>query len=334
MNPEIPNNIEKPEPKREGLVNLDVLSFEFCADDLVHDFYDKKVYELEDKETWLEKNQEKLEQNKEKIAKAVKDGLITDSQPKTIWKFQVDKAKEGQEKVIAIKSEIESHVDEIKDEVAKKLGKFLPDWSPDQAKIVFTMNEKADFCIDSDTITVDLGRLLFEQDPTEKVKEGVAHEVFHLWMSEKSEWSDSKQDEVSDKDLIDRTIFKTVDEGLAVLISGQSLETHHTKQGKNFTEYKNESFESFNHFLSEKDCESLEKIKDEEFQNMGHFYVAGNEIAKAVLQHDGIDKFRELIIDVRNNPSVLLKRYREMCDTNTELSTKNRDSHPILYPLF
>lgn len=319
MNPEIPNNIENLESKREGLVNLDALSFDFCADDLVRDFYEIKLRELADKEKWLEENKEKLEQNKEKIAKAVEDGLIADSQPETIWQFQIDKAKEGQEKVLAIKGELESRVDEIKNEVAKRLGKFLPDWAADQTKIVFTMNEKADFCIDGDIITVDLGRLLFEQNPIEKVEGGVTHEVFHFWMSEKIEWSDSKQDEASNQALKERVIFKTIDEGLAVLISGQSLETHHAKQGRDYTEYRNESFESFNHFLSEKDREALEKNKDKEFQNMGHFYVVGNEIAKTVLQHDGAQAFKKLIINARENPVVFLQRYKEICSENMEL---------------
>lgn len=323
MNSEISNNIEKPESKREGLINLDALSFEFCDNNLIHNFYDVKLQELEDKAKWLEDNKAQLEQNKEKIAKAVEYGLIVDFQPETIWQFQIDKAKDGQEKVITIKGELENLIDEIKDEVAKKLGKFLPDWSPDKAKIDFTMNERADFCIDNDIITVDLGRLLLEQDPLEKVKEGVTHEVFHLWMSEKSEWSDAEQDEVFDQALKKRIIFKTIDEGLAVLVSGQSLERHHTKQGRYFAEYIEESFKVFNDFLSESDRKRLEKIKDEEFKNMGYFYVVGNEIAKAVLRHDGIERFRDLVVDTKDNPSIFLQSYSEICDKNTELPKIN-----------
>lgn len=163
MNLEIPNNIEKPKTQKEGQINIDALSFNFCDDDTVRTFYDKKLHSLKDKEKWLEKNKDKLEQNK--IAKAVEDGLIKDSQPETIWKFLVDKARDEQKKVIEIKRELESKIDEIKNETVKRLSKFLPDWSSNRAKIIFTMNEKADFCIDGDTITVDLGRLLLEQDP-------------------------------------------------------------------------------------------------------------------------------------------------------------------------
>jgi len=323
MNPEIPNSIENIDCQKEGLVNLDSLSFEFCEDNLACDFYDEKLGVLKNKGKWLEENSDKLEQNKEKIKKAVKDGLIADANPETIWQFQIDKAKEWQEKVLAIKNELENRIDEIKTEVVKRLGKYLPDWTAEKAKIVFTINEKADFCIDRDTITVDLGRLLFEQDPAEKVKEGISHEVFHLWMSEGQEWSDSEQDEVSEQDLKDRIVFQTVDEGLAVLISGLSLENHHVKQGRNFAEYTKESFESFSRFLSEKDREALEKTKDEEFRNMGHFYVVGNKIVATLLQHDGIEKFRERIVDARENPSVFLQRYKEVCDKNEDLHKIN-----------
>jgi len=319
MNPEISNNIEKPKSQKEGRINIDALSFDFCDDNVVHTFYDEKLHSLGDKEKWFEKNKENLEQNKDRITKAVEDGLIKDSQPETIWQFQVDKARDGQEKVVEIKRELESKIDEIKDEVVKRLGKFLPNWSSDKAKIVFTMNEKADFCIDNDTITVDLGRLLFEQDPIEKIKEGVTHEVFHHWMAEKSEWSDSKQNEMSDQSLKDQVVFKTVDEGLAVLISNQSLEKHHINQGRNFTEYTKRSFDSFNSFFSEDNRDRLEKYKDEEFKNMGHFYVVGNKIVATVLQNDGIENFRKQIVEARDNPSVFLQRYKKICEEDIKL---------------
>jgi len=318
MNPErhSPKNLES---KKEGLINLSSLSFEFCDNDLVHTFYYEKLRLLADKEKWLEENKDTLEQNKDEIAKAVEDGLIADAEPETIWQFQIDKAKKEQERVLAIKRELESRIDEIKREAAKRLGKYLPNWTAGKAKVVFTMNKMADFCIDRDIITVDLGRLLFEQDPTEKVKEGITHEIFHLWMLEGLEWSDSGQDQTSVQALKDRIIFKTVDEGLAVLIGGQSLEKHHTSQGRNFAEYIKESFESFNRFLSENNRDKLEKIKDEEFQNMGHFYVVGNEIAKTILHHDGIEEFKKLIIAARDNPYVFLQRYKEICNENADL---------------
>lgn len=312
MTPEANNNPDHLNYKTETIINLKALSFDFCQDTFIRDFYEEKINELNDQDKWLEKNEKELVQSHDKIAQAVEDGLIADEQFETIRQFQIDKTKEKPEKVLALKSELEDHVDEIKNEVAKRLGKFLPDWTAGQAKIIFTINEKSNFSIDNDIITVDLDRLTAEPDPIETVTEGITHEVFHFWMAEGSDWSDSRQDEFSDQALKERIIFKTIDEGLAVLISGQSLEDHHTKHGESFTAYTNESFTSFNRFISENDRAALNNIKNSEFRDMGHFYVVGNEIAKAVLQHDGMEKFRILIADAKRNPVVFLERYKEI----------------------
>lgn len=313
------HGIERPESRQEGSVVLDALSFEFCGDDLVRDFYGKKLREMEDYTKWLEDSRENLEQNREKIAKAVEDGLLNDPEPETIWKFQADKARESQEKVLAIKKEIESRIKEIRDETGRRLGKFLPDWFPGEARITFTMNEKADFCVEGETVTVDLGRLSFEQNPVEKVKEGLAHEVFHLWMKEKNKRPDPERSDETDDDLKNQIISRTVDEGLAVLVSGQSLAEHHQKQGRDYQEYIAESFEFFREFLAQDDGAELEKINEKEFRNMGHFYVVGNEIAAAVLRQDGMEKFRGQIVEARDNPPVFLGRYRKICGKNAGL---------------
>ena len=308
-----------PESKKERSIDLSVLVFDFCADNQIESYYNQKLSEIDDREKWIEENKEKLTQNKEKILKAVEDGLISDDRPETIWQFQYNKAKEGQEKVLQIKRELGCRVEDIKRGVAERLGGFLPDWILNKATISFTMNEKADFCIDKDNITVDLGRLAFEEDFFEKTIQGITHEVFHIWMSEKSDWSDAEQDNVSDIALRNRIIFKTVDEGLAVLVSGQSLKTHYEKQGRKYDEFIQESFAAFNNFTSVKSREELEKTKDEEFQNMGHFYVVGNEITQTLLNNKGIEDFKKLIKEARKNPSKILELYKAICAESHEL---------------
>jgi hypothetical protein len=308
-----------PELKKKGLVDLSALTFDFCTDDLIKNYYDQKLQEIENKDKWMEQNKEKIELNKAKILKAVEDGEISDDLPETIWQFQFDKAREGQKKVLLIKKELESKVEDIKKSVAEKLGDFLPDWILNKGTITFTMNEKADFCVDGDNITVDLGRLLFEKDFFEKTIRGIAHELFHVWLSEKSEWSEGKRDNVSNESLRTRIVFKTIDEGLAVLVSGQSLKTHHEKQGRKYDEFIKESFAVFNRFMSAENRKEFEKIKDGEFQNMGHFYVVGNEIVQTILKNNGVENFRKLVEEVRNNPSKALELYKTICDDNNEL---------------
>ncbi len=227
---------------------------------------------------------------------------------------------EGQGKVLQIKKELEGRVEDIKKIASEKLGGFLPDWILNKATISFTMNEKADFCVDKDVITVDLGRLVFEKDFFEKTVQGITHEIFHVWMSEKSDWSDAKQDSVSDTALRNRIILKTVDEGLAVLVSGQSLKIHHEKQGRKYNEFIQESFTAFNNFTSAKSREELEKIKDAEFQNMGHFYVVGHEIVQAILKKEGIKNFRNLVEEARDNPAKILELYKKISADSPELA--------------
>ena len=60
-------------------------------------------------------------------------------------------------------------------------------------------------------------------------------------------------------------------------------------------------------------------MNEQEFKNMGHFYVVGNEIAKTVLRHIGIEKFRKLIEDCRLNPEKIIEEYESICDNNSEL---------------
>jgi len=311
--------IQETEIQKESAIDLSALNFDFCDDNDIENYYSHKLSEVEDKEKWIRENRERLSQNKPKIKKVVEGGLILNDRPETIWQFQYDKAKEGVEKSLFIKKELEGKVENIKKLVAEKLDEFLPNWISNKTTISFTINEGADFCIDKDVITVDLGRLVFEKDFFEKVIQGITHEVFHVWMSERSNWSDSEQDKVSDEELRARIVFRTIDEGLAVLISGQSLKDHHEKQGKKYDEFIKESFSAFNGFALAKTRTELENIKGEEFQNMGHFYVVGYELVRALLDELGIEKFRKLIEEARKSPTKIIELYKTVCVNRPEL---------------
>ena len=300
-------------------INLTELSFNFCSDKVIDDFYNEKTRELLNKEKWLKDNNEFIEQNIKVIAKAINNGLIPDNKLETIWQFQVNKAKEAAKSLININNNLKQYVKEIKSEVAKKLSQYLPDWSIKNASIFFTMNENADYYMENNCITVDLERLLWEKDPLEKVKQGITHEVFHLWMLEKVIWSNSKKAKTSNLKLRKQIIFKNIDEGLAVFVSDQSLKEHHVKLGTNFNEYKAESFKAFNEFVKEDNEQKLNIIKNTAFQNMGNFYVVGNEIVKTVFKYEGIELFKELIKDCRDNPMLFLKYYQKICIKNNKL---------------
>ncbi|MEI8344104.1 MAG: DUF5700 domain-containing putative Zn-dependent protease [Candidatus Moraniibacteriota bacterium] len=315
MSLEWPQNIEV----QKGNIDISNLSYDFCDDELINTYYEQKSLEIADRDKWLEENQENLLQSKDRIAKAVQDGLIANDNPETIWQFQSDRAKKGKEKIVEIKKELERKIEQIKIDVTKRLSEFLPNWKSENATVTFTMNDKADFCVDRNEITVDLGRLLGNEDFVEKVTEGITHEVFHIWMKEKNKWSDSNQDNESDEALKYQIVFRTIDEGLAVLVSGQSLSEHHEQEGRDYQKYITESFEFFREFLAQNNRAELEKMNEQEFKNMGHFYVVGNEIAKTVLRQIGVEKFRKLIEDCRLNPGKILDEYESVCNNNPEL---------------
>jgi len=178
---------------REGIIDLSNLSVFFCDNELLNSYYEKKLAEIEDEDKWIEDNRDNLLREKNKITQAVKDGIISDGEPETIWKFRVKKLEDLKDKLISIKNEAEDRLSEIKKEIALRLGKFLPDWKLKEANVNFTINEKADYCVDGTEITVDLGRLIHEENPIENVIEGITHELFHVWMEEEEKYSDSHQ---------------------------------------------------------------------------------------------------------------------------------------------
>ncbi len=177
--------------------------------------------------------------------------ILTDSKPETIYKFQTNKLSRDINKIIEIKEQLETEMDNILQEVTKNLEKFLPNWKIKPTEINFTINKNADFCFDKNTITADLERLLFSKDPVKNVVKGITHEVFHIWMHE------TKKELPETIPGFDKTkswnVFKTIDEGLAVLVSDMSLKDHHENQKRDYSKYKKESFEFFKKSLTEKE---------------------------------------------------------------------------------
>jgi hypothetical protein len=311
---EIPQNIES---TRENSVELSSLSFNFASDEKIGQYFEKKLSETGTLEKWHEKNQEKLEKAKPQILKAVEEGMIPDDRPETLYNFQLRKLREGETTTIKIKNELEARSEEIRQEVANRLSKFLPVWRPTEGSAKFKMDENANFKISGKTITADLGRLIFEKDYFERVVSGITHETFHLWMSEGKE--DKKRSQLSLTELKEHIIFRTIDEGLAVIVSEESLRQFHEERGRNYSDYIQESFTTFNAFIAMKDRQELEKVENQEFRNMGHFYVVGHEVAKTVLERQGMEEFRKLIIKTKEDPNVFFAEYKKLCENDSSL---------------
>lgn len=215
-------------------INLNALEFDFCNDDFIKNYYEKKISEIADKKKWIETHSNSLAKEQKRIEKAVELGIIPDARAETIWEFNVNKLKNASTNAIETKNKLEKQLDQILENIQNRLNTYLPNWKAQKAKIKFGMYERADFRIDFDTIFVDLGRLQFADNTNEELINGLSHELFHLWFSENIDWSDDEINKYSNEQIKQRGIYKIIDEGLAVLISGQSLEEHHEKQGTNY----------------------------------------------------------------------------------------------------
>lgn len=291
----------------EGKINLENLSIEFCDDDFIRSHYKEKKDEMPGKDEWLEENPDWKEKYKDVISKAVENGVIPDGEIDTIWRYQISKRNEGIEPAITIKKELKERIEDIKLDVAKRLSKYLPDWKLKSANVNFTVNENADYYVDDGEITVDLVRLATKEDYYDDVVGGMAHEIFHIWMKEGVSFE--KEETLSSAK--SKIILGTVDEGLATLVGNQSLYKHHEDRGRNYSEYKDQSFRLFKKTLESDSLNDVREYDETAFKDMGNAYVVGYEMANSVLQKVGIEKFRKLIVECKADPEVMLKEYEK-----------------------
>jgi hypothetical protein len=293
-----------PEKKIGSEVNLSHVKTEYATDDFIREWQSEKIREMEDFSTWHEKNKDNIKEKKKHISWAVVEGIIADENPRTIWEFNKKLVANSGERVIALRNNILNSESEILGNVAKRLAVYLPNWKPKGVSISFTCNEGANFCIENSGITVDLARLSIGPASFEQIEDGLVHELVHEWMK------DPQAEKYASKERIMRGL---VGEGIATHIAKQDLKKHHEKNGANFEDFRKKSFELFEKFLNCSEDDDLAAFKNV-FLNMGEFYVVGNEIAKNVENKIGLEKFRELLLEIRKNPKVLLDKYNQLKD--------------------
>jgi len=224
-----------------------------------------------------------------------------------------------------IQNEVKSKIDDIKMAIAKKLGEFLPNWVSPKITINLTASKNGNWHVNKDNIiNGDLGILTLE-DYFDGIIKGTVHEIFHIWMEEKQnqDWRNDDLSNLSEHELRNMMIFRTIDEGLATLISGgPNFKEYHEEQGKNYDEYIQDCFIAFNSFLKAKTREELVFFFETSFQN-SQFSIVGNEIAKIILEKNGIDNFKKIINEARKNPETMFKEYREICEKDNYLPKIN-----------
>ena len=293
-----------PEKRIGSEIDLSLVKTEYATDNFIKEWQNKKVREIEDFSVWHEKNKKNIQAKKERVKLAVIEGIIADEKPETIWEFNKKLVANSSERVIALRNNLFNSEGEVLGNVAKRLAVYLPSWKPKDVSISFTCNESANFCIENSKITADLVRLSTDASPLEKTEDGLVHELVHEWMGE------AQTRELHGKEKIIRRI---VGEGITTSIAKQDLRKHHEKNGIDFLEFKKRSFDLFEKFTTCQDEDNMNDFKGA-FDNMGEFYVVGNEIAKFVENKIGLEKFRKLLLEIRKNPKILLDKYDELKD--------------------
>jgi hypothetical protein len=308
------------EQTKEGLIDLSSLTAEFCSDDDIREYLSNVNCRYKDKDLWIRINTEFgfFETQNKSILKDVEDGKLKDTNSETIWQFKVDEVVDEQQKFIQMKKEIFQMMDEVMIDVAKSLGKFLPDWKlPHGPKIFFTLSGHSDYRLENDTnIIVNLKFLINKTDRKESLRKGLTHELFHLWMNKDGLVSVYEDPLYTEKQYL---INRTINEGLACLLSGDSLKEHHEGQGTDYQEFINLSFAFYNNTLAAKDIIKLKEKIRIGLKNMGYIYVVGHVVVSTILKHDGMEKFKEFILQAPKNPSALIQRYKEICELDKDL---------------
>jgi len=300
------------EPTQEGLIDLSSVPIEFCTDEFIGDLYLKQY---KDKEKWLREQRVRNELHREELVKAVQAGILKDSNPETIWQRSIGMANKRKKVLIEFKHEIEIKKDSIIAEVAKRLGKYLPDWSPKFAKILFTMEQSYTCWCKNNDAYINLLVFVDVDDPIEKLIQYFVHEMTHLWMQEP--YFSQEAVYPSGKD---RLIYSLVNEGFALLNGGKaSIKELQEQLGRNYKEYTEESFAFINDRLTKNNPEEFEKMMQKESTCLDKIYLVGVKIVETVLEYDGVEKFRALITQARKDPSLIIKRYQEICEINKDL---------------
>jgi hypothetical protein len=183
--------------------------------------------------------------------------------------------------------------------------------------------EDADFRHPQDGfVEVDLWRLSYKEDYLENVIDGIVHELTHEWMSETGILKDLHKEELSIIDNKKAVTIKTIDEGLAVFVSGgKTLIEHYDRGNQKYSDSILKSFHYFNDFFVTNDNTRLNKLRIDGFKNMGPFYIVGYEIINTICNYVGTDDFLKMIPDIRIKPEIIFDKYREICFRDRSLPT-------------
>ena len=296
-------------------IDLTKLELNFWSDEQISAFFDHRLKELDSPESFVEKNKWQIDNfRRHVIDKGYSDKQVVDM----FIQREKKQSMEVKDKCIAVKNELEDKTESIMEAVRAKLAMYLPDWRPETVKVTFKIMEDADYRNPNNgEIEADLWRMTYKKDVIDNVIKGVAHELFHEWMNEQGKLKELDQSgNGNGEDVpieIGRELVRArmIDEGLAVLISGQSLKAHHEEHGVRYDTFVVESFKYFDDFEKIDDVKEQKVLGSTGFKNMGQFYVVGYEMVRAILDRVGEVRFRELVVLSRDNTEIMFEEYEK-----------------------
>ena len=315
------------EQKKESIIDFSNVRISYWSDEEINSFFDERIKALGNPEKFIEENKWQFDNFKSWR----KDKGYSDSEMiKLFVKNEVSLSEEGKMTASRMRAEMEGKQEAIVRQVKLRLATFLPNWKPEEVSVSFRVIENANFIHPrKGECEIDLRRLSFEPNPCESVVYGITHELFHEWISERGL---HEEEHTSQNSACSAALYNTVDEGLAVLVGGKPgyLEEHYKSIGKDYEKTIIESFRYLNEYLMLDDLKVMERKYQEGLSNMGPFYVVGFEMAKKVLESLGIERFREFVSHVRENPESLFDEYEMIAGVGSVLPKINRKNKRFL----
>lgn len=304
------------EQKTRGLVDLSASTFVFPEKSELDLSTDNK------KEEMFAEWRRMLAEDPSIRAKGESLGFTTEeAQLEELWRRYSRKHILPAQRKLELIESLRPKIKTLLESAADQLGKYLPDWKAPAVAIHFLPESNADFRISDEAIYVGLPQLAHEKNPEASLVSGLAHEFFHAWMADRE---DDYPPEVqkgrsgNDKELTaseERNFYtwKTVDEGLAVYTSagGALLHEHHEEQGRNYENFKKDSFGFFERMLRETNHDELLAMRKPGLNNMGHLYVVGYHIVESVAQSVGPEAFRSVVVAAKQRPTSLIDLYQK-----------------------
>jgi len=292
----------------ESNINFSKVNLKYWSDEEINSFFDKRITALQNSNEFIEENKWQFDNFKKHI---IGEGYSGEEMIKRFIQREIKNSTNAKEKATTVRNQLEEKKEEILEQVKLKLEKYLPDWDVNTTEIVFKVMEDADYRHPRNgKVEVDLWRLTFQDDVIENVVGGITHELLHEWMGESSQkYYRNENRFISIEDAKLSACNKTVDEGLAVLVSGMALSKHYEEQRLDYQKAIDESFKYFKDFFTITDVEIAKQTYRKGLNNMGPFYVVGYEVAKEVFERIDLNQFRILIAKIRENPKILFDEY-------------------------